>query len=216
MELSSKQTHISTLQTSLTNITKEKNVLFDHLQMRQAELESAQSHLESLQSQNTELQYQLRESDDRYSLLKDELAETHREQENRSREPVSTAGEVARLLSATEAKYESKVSDLKKNIFMLEKERNDGEAEWSRKLREKNRETDDLKRVVGSAARTREHDEKMVAGLKAEITRLEDESRLLQQQIADLRQNNFKVKDVEVSFTSPCDYMIVSLCHNRD
>lgn len=198
IELSSKFSHISTLETSLANITKEKNVLFDHLQMRQAELESAQSHLESLQSQNTELQYQLRESRDRYLLLKEDVAEAHREQENRSREPVSTAGEVARLLSATEAKYNSKLSDLKKHISVLEKERNDGEAEWSRKLRDKAREVEDLKRTIGSAARTREHGEEMVAGLKAEIARLEDESRLLQQQISDLRLSNSKVKDVEV------------------
>ncbi|KAF9460834.1 hypothetical protein BDZ94DRAFT_1375031, partial [Collybia nuda] len=196
-ELSLSLSRISTLETSLNNVTKEKNVLFDHLQLRQGELESAQSHLESLQSQNTELQYQLRETDDRYSLLKEDLGEAHRELENRSRGPVTTAGEVARLLSATETKYDSKLSDLKNHISILVKERNDGEAEWSQKLRDKGKEVEDLKRALGLATRTRQHDEGIVVELKAEISRLADESHRLQRQVNDLRLTNSKVEDIE-------------------
>lgn len=183
----------------MNNVTRDKNTFFDHLQLRQAELESAQSHLESLQSQNTELQYQLRETHDRYALLKEDFAETQREQESQAREPAASTGEMARLLSETEAKYESKISDLKRNIRAIEKERNDGELEWSRKLRDKARETEELKRVVGSVTRTRESGEEMVAELKAEIGRLEDESRLLQKQFSDLLLSNSKVKEDEVS-----------------
>lgn len=173
-------------------------MFFDQLQLRQAEAESAQSHLESLQSQNTELQYQLRETNDRYTLLKDELAEVQREQESRSREPLTSASEVARLLSAAEAKYESKISDLKRNLRALEKERSDGEAEWSRKLRDKAREIDLLKKELGSATSTREHGEEAVAELKAEIDRLKEESRLLSDQLSQLRLSNSKVRDIEV------------------
>ena len=173
-------------------------MFFDQLQLRQAEAESAQSHLESLQSQNTELQYQLRETNDRYTLLKDELAEVQREQESRSREPLTSASEVARLLSAASAKYESKISDLKRNLRALEKERSDGEAEWSRKLRDKAREIDLLKKELGSATSTREHGEEAVAELKAEIDRLKEESRLLSDQLSQLRLSNSQVRDIEV------------------
>jgi chromosome segregation ATPase len=186
------------LENSLNNITRDKNAFFDQLQLRQAEVESAQSHLESLQGQNTELQYQLREINDRYTLLKDDLADVRREHESRSREPLTSASEVARLLSATEAKYESKISDLKRNLRTLEQERIDGEAEWSRKLRDKVREVDDLKKEVGSAASTREHNEEEVVGLKAVIGRLEDESRLLHDQLSQLRLSDSKVQDIEV------------------
>jgi len=182
----------------LNNVTRDKNAFFDQLQLRQAEVESAQSHLESLESQNTELQYQLRETNDRYTLLMDDLAEVRREYESRSREPLTSASEVARLLSATEAKYESKISDLKRNLRTLEKERSDGEAEWSRKLRDKVREVDHLKKEVGSAASTREHGEGAVLGLKAEIERLEHESRLLHDQLSQLRLRDSNVRDIEV------------------
>ena len=182
----------------MNNVTRDKNAFFDQLQLRQAELESAQSHLESLQSQNTELQYLLRETNDRFTLLKDDFAEVQREHANQAREPLTSAGEVARLLSATEGKYESKISDLKRDLKVLEKERRDTEADWSRKLRDKAREVEDLKIQVGSAARTREHGEETVAGLKAEVGRLEAETHLLRDQLSELRVSNVKISDIEV------------------
>jgi chromosome segregation ATPase len=197
-ELSSQTALITTLENSLNKVTRDKNTFFDELQLRQAEVESAQSHLESLQSQNTELQYQLRETSDRYTLLREEMAEVRREHESQSREPLTSAGEVARLLSATEAKYESKISDLKRSLRALEKERSEGEAEWSRKLRDKVREVDQLKKEVGSAASSREHEEEAVAGLKAEIERLKDESRLLHDQLSQLRLSDSQIRDIEV------------------
>ncbi|KAG5654089.1 hypothetical protein H0H81_007503 [Sphagnurus paluster] len=199
-EISLKDSHIRSLEQSLSSVTRDKNSFFDDLQLRQAELESAQSHLESLQSQNTEYQYQLRELEDRYALLKEDLAEARREQENRSREPTTSPDEVARLLSAAEAKYEARISDLKRNLSSLEKERNDTEADWSRKLREKTREVDDLKRLMGSATRTEQHHEQIVAGLKAEMTRMEGESRLLQEQLQEARQSNTKARELEKSW----------------
>ena len=102
------------------------------------------------------------------------------------------------MLSATEAKYESKISDFKRNLRALEKERSDGEAEWSRKLRDKVREVDQLKKEVGSAATTRQQEEETVAGLRAEINKLNDESRLLQDQLSQLRLSDSKVREIEV------------------
>ncbi|KAF9650502.1 hypothetical protein BDM02DRAFT_1385736 [Thelephora ganbajun] len=51
------------------NLTREKDRLFDQLEMRQAELESSNTHLETLQSRTTEYQYQIREFSDRVALL---------------------------------------------------------------------------------------------------------------------------------------------------
>ncbi|KAJ6610071.1 hypothetical protein B0H10DRAFT_2438222 [Mycena sp. CBHHK59/15] len=190
---------ILSLETTVANLTSDKNTFFDQLQLRQAELESAQLHLESLQSQNTELQYQLRESDDRFAFLNDDINEARREQESRSREPNTSAEDVARLLSAAEAKYEIKLADLRKNLSTVEKERNESEAQWSRKLREKVRENDDLKRVLGSAAKTRELDEGVVQKLKDQIMLLQDELRLRQAEAAQLRAQSATVEDVETS-----------------
>ncbi|KAG5648052.1 hypothetical protein DXG03_007087 [Asterophora parasitica] len=201
-EIFSRDSRILSLQQSLSSVTKDKNTFFEDLQMRQAEVESAQSHLESLQSQKTELQYQLREIGDRYALLQDDLAEAQRENETRARKPATSADEVARLLSTAEAKYENRISDLKRSLTSLEKERNDNEADWSRKLREKTREVDDLKQVVGSATRVEEEHEAVVAGLKASIGRIEGESRLLQEQLQELRENNLRVREGEKSWKS--------------
>jgi hypothetical protein len=52
--------------------------------------------------------------------------------------PATSPEDVARLLSAAEAKHASKIADLKKNLAAVEKERNEGEADWSLKLRREN------------------------------------------------------------------------------
>ncbi|KAJ7169956.1 hypothetical protein C8R46DRAFT_1349891 [Mycena filopes] len=188
---------ISTLEGTLTTLTNDKNSLFDQLQLRQAELESAQFHLDSLQSQNTELQYQLRESEDRFALLNDDMTEARREQDSRAREPSTSAEDVTRLLSAAEAKYESKLADLKKNLTVVEKERNESEAQWSRKLRDKVRENDDLKQALGSTTKSRELDEGVVEKLKDQIKLLQEEARLHAMQVADLRAQSASLEDVE-------------------
>lgn len=172
--------------------------------MRQAELESSQAHLESLQSQNTELQYQLRESEQRLTLLNEDFAEARREQDSQPRELGTPAEDVARLLSSAEAKYEAKIAELKKNLIVVEQERNDSEAQWSRKLRDKVRETEELRNVLGSAAKAHQQDEGVVGELKAEIQRLQEAIRVHQVEIAAFRLQADQFKDLEV-----CDISFV-------
>ncbi|KAJ7103449.1 hypothetical protein B0H15DRAFT_812316 [Mycena belliarum] len=198
-EVATMNSRISSLELTLGSLTNDKNAFFDQLQMRQAELESAQSHLDLLQSQNTELQYQLRESEDRFALLNDDITEARREQDIRSREPTNSAEDVARLLSTAEAKYESKLTDLRKNLSIVEKERNESEAQWSRKLREKVRENDELKTVLGSATKDRELDEGVVVNLKEQIRLLQEEVRLGQAETSELRAQSATLDDTESS-----------------
>ncbi|KAK7064160.1 mediator of RNA polymerase II transcription subunit 5 [Favolaschia claudopus] len=198
-EVTTLASRIATLESTVTSLTNDKNTFFDQLQMRQAELESSQSHLDSLQSQNTELQYQLRESEERFALLNDDISEVRREQDSRAREPTTSAEEVSRLLAAAEAKYELKLADLRKNMNAVERERNESEAQWSRKLREKVRENDELKQVLGSAAKNRELDEDVVEKLKDQIRSLQEEVRLHQAQVEELRAQTASFQDAESS-----------------
>ncbi|KDR85056.1 hypothetical protein GALMADRAFT_52408, partial [Galerina marginata CBS 339.88] len=184
--LDAKASQITTLENSLNNVTRDKNAFFDQLQLRQAEVESAQAHLESLQHENTEFQFQLRESNDRLALLKEEYQELLREHDTRSRDPVPSADEIARMVSAAEAKYEVKLAEMKRNIAILEKERYDAEADWSRKLKEKMKDLEDLKRAVGSATRTREAEENVVARLEAELVQAMETSKNLERQASEL------------------------------
>lgn len=185
----------------METLTRDKNAYFDQLQLRQAELESSQSHLESLQSLNTELQYQLRESQDRISLLKEELVEAHRGQESGAREPMTSSKDVAQLLSTAEAKYEAKLTDLKRALNVMEKERSDSEAEWSRKLREKTKETNDMRQVLGSATMSKEQEQGVIDRLKAEIERLREEAQRYQKQVSDIRSQLERVMDTQVYAT---------------
>lgn len=118
--------------------------------------------------------------------MKEEYAELLRESESRSREPTTSPDEIARMVSAAEAKYESRISEMKRNISVLEKERSESEADWSRKLKEKVKELDDIKRILGSAARTRENEENMVANLKEELAKAQEANKALQRETAEL------------------------------
>lgn len=197
--MASRNSQISSLESSVNALSKEKNSIFEQLQLRQAELESSQFHAESLQSQNTELQYQLRESQDRIAVLNEELVEARREQESNVRVPVASPEDMARLLAAAEAKHASKIAELKKNLAAVEKERNEGEADWSLKLRQKTRETDELKQGLQSSAKFRGESEEVVRGLKEEIKRLGEEISSYQRQISGLQLQADKVKEIEVS-----------------
>ncbi|KAF4623672.1 hypothetical protein D9613_001865 [Agrocybe pediades] len=200
VELGAKISQITTLENSLNNVTRDKNAFFDQLQLRQAEVESAQAHLESLQHQNSELQFQLREANDRLALLKEEYAELMREQETRSRDPVTSADEVARMISATEAKYEAKLADMRRSISILEKERSEGEADWSRKLKEKVKDLEDLKKVLGTATRSREADENVVNELKGQLAEARDANRNLEQQVSQLPALREQLQDLQRAF----------------
>lgn len=203
-ELANKNSQITSLGNSVNSLSREKNSIFDQLQLRQAELESSQFHSESLQSQNTEQQYQLREYQDRIAVLNEELTEARREQDSKVHVPTTSAEDMARLLSAAEAKHESKINELRKNLVAVEKERNECEADWSRKLGEKTRETDELKKVLRLSAETRDENEGVVESLKEAVDRLRDETTSYQRQVSSLQMQADNIKDIEVrSFVGP-------------
>ncbi|KAH9950472.1 hypothetical protein B0H21DRAFT_868888 [Amylocystis lapponica] len=158
-------------QFELEAITTKREI--DNLELSvQAELESSRSHLESLEGQSTELQYQLREANDRIALLNED---SQMPNENRSLctryRTVRRGG--YRMLSAAEAKYESR------------RERDEGEAEWSRKLSEKVGELETLRGTLTSSVKSREESSEL------------EEARSHQRRIADLRAQAEKVTEIE-------------------
>lgn len=197
------------LENSVQHLTREKDRIFDQLQMRQAELESAQGHMESLQSQTTEFQYQIRELNERNSLLIEELSEARTEYEHTDKGPEISAEEVARLLSGAEAKYEARLTDLRKQLDVIERERNDADSDWSSKFSAKAKEVEELKKNINSSTKNRVGHEQAVAELKADVVRLKEEIRNYQKQSLELQRQTEKVKEVEVRQCSkplPIDY----------
>lgn len=165
--------------------------------MRQAELESSQSHLESLQSQTVELQYQLRESTDRIALLTDELADSRKERAVQSQGGPSTE-EVTRLLSATESKYESRIADLRRQVAAVERERDEAETMFNKRVSEKAREVEQLQNLVNVSTKSHEEDGETVSTLQKEIESLKEASRVREQLMAELRAEAGRVTEVEV------------------
>lgn len=197
-EVSAKKSRISNLENTVVNLTGENRSFFDQLELRQAELESSQCHAESLQAQNTELQFQLKESQERITLLNDEVGELRGEHEIRSQISGASAEEISQLVSSTEIKYEAKLSELKRTLTTAEKERTEVEADWSRKLTEKTKETEELKRMLQSSVQLRERDEDMTGVLKAEIEKLQTEARSQHGRLYELQTRIDTFKDAEV------------------
>ncbi|KAI6136699.1 hypothetical protein F5141DRAFT_1185604 [Pisolithus sp. B1] len=199
---SAKESHISTLEKSVNNLSNENRSFFDQLQLRQAELESSQLHAESLQSQNTELQFQLRAVQERVALLTDELGDLRSEHESRLQGCSASTEDVSLLINSVETKYEAKISELRRTMAAAERERTESEANWSKKLLLKAREADELRSLLQSSTRTREQEEDVVESLKAVIERLKGEAQLQQRHLSELQSLVEQMKANEATLQS--------------
>lgn len=177
------------------------------MQLRQAETESSQSLLESLQGQNTELQYQLREANDRIALLQDEFSDVRREQEFKVSPSGPSAEEVTRLLAAAESRHETKLNDLRRRVAEAERERDEGEARWSKTVKERAREVESLKATINSSQRSKEAETEGVEALEQEIESLKSEIGSYQTQLKDLLAQLEEAAEFEVS---TCDVTFCS------
>ncbi|KAI0051775.1 hypothetical protein FA95DRAFT_202400 [Auriscalpium vulgare] len=197
--LSTASTRISVLENAIQTLSAEKDSLFDQVQLRQAEVESSQSLLEVLRSRDTEFDFQIRESANRIALLNEELADARQELEQhvKVREPSNSAEDVARLLSAAEARYEAKLSEAKRKLAAVEAERTGVEAEWSRKLAEKVQEAEKWKRAVESTVQDQQDNDTVVNELKRDVERLKFEARSYRNQLSQLEIQHERLADVE-------------------
>nr|XP_019012880.1 uncharacterized protein I206_02376 [Kwoniella pini CBS 10737]OCF51661.1 hypothetical protein I206_02376 [Kwoniella pini CBS 10737] len=170
--LSERTTKVNGLEAIVKELNINKQKTFEEYQAKVAEAELAKSEMESLSTRTKELEFQLRESNERCALLEDSLRESGNRGRNKngfgllsdglnqSQSPsASPSGsrrnsfnkdsvDVKKLLAEAEAKFESKLSDLKYKIKSLEDERNDIEEEWSLKLQERLRESEKLRRTI--------------------------------------------------------------------
>lgn len=172
--------------------------MFDELEMRQAELESSNTHLETLQSQTTEYQYQIRELTDRVTLLEGELTDAQR-----GANPANGIGmpaeEVARLISAAEGKYEARLAELRGQLEIIERERNEADAEWSSKFAAKTLEAEELKKVIGKNQKSEVDHEAVQERLRGDIAALKEEVKVYQRQQTEFQRQVEGIKESEVN-----------------
>jgi chromosome segregation ATPase len=180
------------------DLAREKDRLFDELEMRQAELESSNTHLETLQSRTTEYQYQIRELTDRVALLEGELTDAQREA-NPANGAGMSAEEVARLISAAEAKYETRLAELRGQLEIIEKERNEADAEWNSKVAARALEVEELKKVIGEGQKSEVDHGVVEEKLRGDIAALKEETRAYQRQLVEFQRQVEKIKESEVN-----------------
>ena len=189
---------ICSFESANLNLTREKDRLFDELEMHQARLESSNAHSETLQSQTTEYQYQIRELTDRVELLEGELTDAQREA-NPANGAGMTPEEVARLISAAEAKYEARLAELRGQLEAILKERNEADAEWNSKVAAKALEVEELKKVVGESQKSEVDHGVVEEKLRGDIVVLKEEIREHQRQLIEFQKQIEKMKESEVN-----------------
>jgi hypothetical protein len=157
--------------------------------------------MESMQGQTAELNYQLREATERVELLTEELGEVRREQHARSSGTSHSADDAARILALTEARYEAKLGELQNRVHASERERNDGESAWSRKLDEKTRELDALRRQMDASTDIEFRHQAALAQIHEENERLRQEMLSHRSDVTNLRLVADQAAEAEV-----CDF----------
>lgn len=191
--------------------------MFDQLQIRQAEVESAQSLLEVLQGQNTELQYQVREKDDRITLLNEELSDAHQEQRVGVLDLSTSPEEVAKLLAAAESRHEAKLAVLKQELAAMEAERVEVETEWRRKVESKVQEAQKWKAMVDTTSQSQQDDDDRTQELQVEVERLRLAARAHDHEVSQLRRQIERLAHDEVGYTcSRSDHSAKALDHVGD
>ena len=115
---------------------------------------------------------------------------------------------MTRLLAAAELKHETKLSGLRRRLAEAERERDEGEARWSKTVKERAREVESLKAAINSSQKCKEEETEGVQALEQEIESLKSEIRSYQTQLKDLHAQLGKAAEVEVS---ACDISFTPL-----
>ncbi|WVQ73121.1 hypothetical protein IAR50_002685 [Cryptococcus sp. DSM 104548] len=201
-ELSQKSTKIAGLESILKELNIEKQQTHSILQSKQAEAESAKAEMEIMRTKTKELEWQLREAEERCALL--EAGEQGRassgldirdgRSETTSPAPGPSPHDVQRLLAESDARAESKLSDLRARIRALEKERNKMEEEWAGKVQERVLELEKMRRVLQE--KDREVAESL-EGLRERERKIEEGESKVKQLEADIIRLRTRVEEVK-------------------
>lgn len=168
--------------------------------------------MEEMQTKSKELEFQLREANERCSLLEDSMRddvvrrgqsmglavpETRTDSLSPSRNSsLSGAGpmEIQRLLAESESRAESKLSDLRARIRSLECERNELEEEWAGKMQERVKELEKMRRVL--LDKEKEH-ARSLEGLRERESRIQEVEQKTRDLEAEISRMKLRMEEVE-------------------
>lgn len=166
--------------------------------------------MEEMQTKSKELEFQLREANERCSLLEDSMrddvvrrgqsvgsTETRTDSLSPTRNStLSGAGpmEIQRLLAESESRAESKLSDLRARIRALECERNELEEEWAGKMQERVKELEKMRRVL--LDKEKEH-ARSLEGLRERESRIQEVEQKTRDLEAEISRMKLRMEEVE-------------------
>lgn len=168
--------------------------------------------MEEMQTKSKELEFQLREANERCSLLEDSMRddvvrrgqsmglavpETRTDSLSPSRNSsLSGAGpmEIQRLLAESESRAESKLSDLRARVRSLECERNELEEEWAGKMQERVKELEKMRRVL--LDKEKEH-ARSLEGLRERESRIQEVEQKTRDLEAEISRMKLRMEEVE-------------------
>lgn len=201
-ELQLRDARINTLETSLRDLRREKDNVFEQLQSKQAEVESATSSQERVQVAYDEMQYELRESRDRVSALQEEVLSFKKARLDQTRDE----GHTRRLLAELESSNADKIQTFEDRIRTLEKERLDIEEGMTKKLQEKLREVEKLRREIerrdaenSEETQRREERQQRIERAEKQNLALQDKVNALDMLLNEARLEISRIKEEHVS-----------------
>ncbi len=143
-EIANKVSRISTLEASVKSLQSTRQEQFQSLQAKQGEADRHRTEAEAMEARSKEQAFQLKEAQDRITVLEEELNASARglaldvnpSSQGDVSAPSATAGispaDLSRLLAEAQAKAELKLSELRNAVARAEKDRLDSEEESSR------------------------------------------------------------------------------------
>lgn len=200
-ELQQRDARIGMLETSLRDLRREKDSLFEQLQAKQAEVESATTSQERAQVAYDELQYELKDARDRIAALQEEVHSFKKARLDQTRDE----GHTRRLLSELESNNADRIQGYEDRIRTLEKERSEVEESMAKKLQDKLREVEKMRREIErrdaenseETSRREERQERIERAEKQNLV-LQDKVNALEMLLNEARLEISRVKEEQV------------------
>lgn len=218
-ELAAKSREVERLEENVRVLEREKDGLFEEVQLKSGEIESARVQLDVLQSQGEEMRFRLRESEERTAILQEGLSGARRGHTTNDLEastPGPGAGELAALLSETTSRHEVRLAELRNRMRTIELERAEAEESWSRTLQQRAEENERLRGTIAIKDREfkdaldgRRARDEVVQRLEADVERERKEKEADRRQISELAR---EVEDLRESLVCGQPYSTTGMC----
>jgi DNA repair exonuclease SbcCD ATPase subunit len=201
------------------------------LQAKQDDVDRHRTEAEALEARTKELAFQLKEAQDRLSVLEEETSVARGAVPNAASGTSQTEGvasatqpqgispaDLSRLLAEAQAKAELKLSELRSEVARSERDRLESEEESARHLQDRAKELERLRAVIrekdaeyAEAVRGRRDRDEQIAEVERSKETLRVQIVVLQEKVDELEADKGKMVDLEVRLERDRPVVLVSV-----